>query len=169
IAAWIIDGQPPFDVWSVDRRRFKEYATFDYTVAKAVEVYQNEYAVGFPFEERPAGRPVYTSPLYETLSAKGAAFGARGGWERPVYVDSGAVITDHILTQFRSQGWRPVVADEVDAARNRVALLDLPGFTKFEVQGPGAAHYLDGLVCSKLPRLGRLGLVYALTNTGTVL
>ena len=91
IADWIIDGQPPFDIWSVDRRRFKDYATFDYTVAKAVEVYQNEYAVGFPFEERPAGRPAYTSPLYETLSAKGAAFGARGGWERPVYVDTDAL------------------------------------------------------------------------------
>ena len=169
IADWIIDGQPPFDIWSVDRRRFKEYATFDYTVAKAVEVYQNEYAVGFPFEERPAGRPAYTSPLYETLSAKGAAFGARGGWERPIYVDTDAVVTDHTLTQFRTNGWRSVVADEVAASRNRVALLDLPGFTKFEIHGPGAAMYLDGLVCSKLPRLGRLGLVYALTRTGTVL
>ena len=79
------------------------------------------------------------------------------------------VITDHTLTQFRTNGWRPVVADEVDAARNRVALLDLPGFTKFEIQGPGATSYLDGLVCSKLPRLGRIGLVYALTHTGTVL
>ena len=169
IADWIIDGQPPFDIWSVDRRRFKEYATFDYPVAKAVEVYQNEYAVGFPFEERPAGRPAYTSPLYETLSAKGAAFGARGGWERPIYVDTDAVVTDHTLTQFRTNGWRSVVADEVAASRNRVALLDLPGFTKFEIHGPGATMYLDGLVCSKLPRLGRLGLVYALTRTGTVL
>jgi dimethylglycine dehydrogenase len=169
IADWIIDGQPPFDIWAVDRRRFKQYATFDYTIAKAVEVYQNEYAVGFPFEERPAGRPAYTSPLHEILSARGAAFGARGGWERPIYVDTDAVIVDHTLTQFRTNGWRPVVAEEVDAARNRVALLDLPGFTKFEIQGPGAANFLDALLCSKLPRPGRLGLVYALTRTGTVL
>ena len=169
IADWIVDGQPPFDVWSVDRRRFKEYATFDYTVAKAVELYQNEYAVGFPFEERPAGRPAYTSPLYETLAAKGAAFGARGGWERPVYVDIDAMVTDHTLTLFRPNGWRPVVAAEVEAARNRVALVDLPGFTKFEIQGPCATKYLDSLLCSKLPRPGRLGLVYALTPTGTVL
>jgi dimethylglycine dehydrogenase len=169
IAAWIIDGQPPFDVWSVDRRRFKEYATFDYTVAKAVEVYQNEYAVGFPFEERPAGRPAYTSPLYEVLSAKGAVFGARGGWERPVYIDTDAKVSDHSLTQFRTNGWRPVVAAEVEAARSRVALLDLPGFSKFEVRGRGATDYLDGLLCSRLPRPGRLGLVYALTPRGTVL
>jgi dimethylglycine dehydrogenase len=169
IAAWIVDGQPPFDVWAVDRRRFKEYATFDYTVAKAVELYQNEYAVGFPFEERPAGRPAYTSPLHAVLAAKGAAFGARGGWERAVYMDTDGVVSDHTLTLFRTNGWRPVVAAEVEAARNRVAVLDLPGFTKFEIQGPGATKYLDALVCSKLPRLGRLGLVYALTPSGTVL
>ena len=79
IADWIIDGQPPFDIWSVDRRRFKEYATFDYTVAKAVEVYQNEYAVGFPFEERPAGRPAYTSPLYDDAVGQGCGL-RRARW-----------------------------------------------------------------------------------------
>ena len=169
IAEWIIDGQPEFDLWSVDRRRFKEYATFEYTTAKAVEVYQNEYAIGFPFEERPAGRPSFVSPLYDTLVAKGAVFGARGGWERPVYIDRNASVTDHTLTLFRTNGWRPIVAEEVAATRGRVALLDLPGFTKFDITGPGAAAYLDALLCSKLPRLGRIGLVYALTPTGTVL
>ena len=169
IAEWIIDGQPEFDLWAVDRRRYKAYATFDYTVAKAVEIYQNEYAIGFPFEERPAGRPAYTSPLYETLKAKGAAFGARGGWERAVYIDTDHAVTDDTLTLFRTNSWRPIVEAEVHAARNGVALLDLPGFSKFEIQGPGAAQFLDTLICSKLPRIGRVGLVYALTPTGTLL
>jgi dimethylglycine dehydrogenase len=169
IAEWILDGQPELDLWSVDRRRFKEYATFEYTTAKAVEVYQNEYAMGFPFEERPAGRPSFVSPLYETLKVKGAAFGARGGWERPVYIDTDSRVVDHSLTLFRTNGWRPVVAEEVAAARTGAALLDLPGFAKFEIEGPGSSAYLDSLLCSKLPRLGRVGLVYALTPTGTVL
>ncbi len=169
MAEWIIDGQPGFDLWSVDRRRFKDYATFEYTTAKAVEVYQNEYAIGFPYEERPAGRPSYVSPLYDTLAAKGAVFGARGGWERPVYIDRDATITDHTLTLFRTNGWRPIVAEEVAAARGRVALLDLPGFSKFDIEGAGAAAYLDALLCSRLPHVGRIGLVYALTPTGTVL
>ena len=169
IAEWIIDGQPEFDLWSVDRRRFKDYATVEYTTAKAVEVYQNEYAIGFPFEERPAGRPAYVSPLYDTLEARGAVFGARGGWERPVYFDGAGTVANHTLTLFRTNGWRPIVAEEVAAARQRVALLDLPGFSKFDIEGPGAAAYLDALVCSKLPRVGRIGLVYALTPTGTVL
>ena len=87
LAEWVVHGQTEWDLWSLDRRRFGDYATTAYTVAKAIEVYQNEYASSFPYEERPAGRPLRTSPLYEQLKAKGARFGARGGWERAVYFD----------------------------------------------------------------------------------
>ena len=169
IAEWILNGRPEFDLWSIDRRRYKEYATTQYTVDKALEVYQNEYAMGFPFEERPAGRPSYTSPLYELLTSKGAQFGARGGWERPTYFDPKGEVTDHTLSFFRKQGWRDVVAQECHAARNGVAVLDLPGFTKIRVSGPGATAYLDNLLCTKLPKVGRLGLVYALLPDGKVL
>jgi hypothetical protein len=34
--AW---GRPGFDVWGWDRRRYKEYATTEYTIAKALELY----------------------------------------------------------------------------------------------------------------------------------
>ncbi len=169
IAEWILEGRPEFDLWGIDRRRYKAYATTQYTVDKAVEVYQNEYAMGFPFEERPAGRPAYTSPLYETLLAKGASYGARGGWERPTYYNPKGIDIDHTLSFFRRNGWRPLVANEVHAARNGVAVLDLPGFTKINIEGPGAESYLDRLLCSKLPKLGRVGLVYALLPDGKVL
>ena len=169
IAEWILNGRPEFDLWSIDRRRYKEYASTKYTIDKAVEVYQNEYAMGFPFEERPAGRPAYVSPLYEKLKKKGASYGARGGWERPTYFDPKNEVTDHSLSFFRRNGWRKVVAKEVHAARNGVAVLDLPGFTKIEVKGPGAFAYLDNLLCTKLPKVGRISLVYALLPDGKVL
>ena len=169
IAEWILDGRPEFDLWAIDRRRYKAYATTQYTLDKAVEVYQNEYAMGFPFEERPAGRPSYASALYETLLAKGASYGARGGWERPTYFNPGGIAVDETLSFFRRNGWRPLVAQEVYAARNGVAVVDLPGFTKIDIEGPGAEAYLDRLLCSKLPKLGRVGLVYALLPDGKVL
>ncbi|MEA3185668.1 MAG: dimethylglycine dehydrogenase, partial [Ilumatobacteraceae bacterium] len=169
VAEWILDGRPEFDIWSIDRRRYKDFATTDYTIDKAVEVYQNEYAMSFPFEERPAGRPSYTSPLYETLQTKGAHFGARGGWERPTWFDPEGVVDDHSLTFSRTNGWRPEVAKECHAARNGVAVLDFPGFTKIEIKGPGAHRYLDHLLCTKLPRTGRLTLCYALLPDGKVL
>ena len=78
----MVDGAPEWDGWVFDPRRYTGYATTSYTVAKAIELYQNEYAVGFPFEERPAGRPARTTPLYPVLKAKGAHFAARNGWER---------------------------------------------------------------------------------------
>lgn len=168
IAEWILDGRPEFDLWSVDRRRFKEFATTEYTVDKAVEVYQNEYAISFPFEERPAGRPTYTSPLYSTLLAKGARYGARGGWERPTWFDVDGV-GDDVVSLFRTNNWRSQVAAECAAVRDRVAVLDLPGFTKVEVKGSGAAPYLDRLLCSRLPKTGRVALCYALLPDGKVL
>jgi dimethylglycine dehydrogenase len=47
--------------------------------------------------------------------------------------------------------------------------MDLPGFTKYEVTGAGAAAHLDQLSCSKLPAIGRVSLAYALTPTGKLL
>ena len=169
LAEWVIHGQTEWDLWSLDRRRYTDYATTDYTVAKAIEVYQNEYASSFPYEERPAGRPLRPSPLYETLKAKGARFGARGGWERAVYFDLDGSVPEENLSFRRESVWHAAVAQEVAAVRERVGVLDLPGFTKFELKGEGAAQHLDQLSCSKLPGLGRVSLAYALTPTGKLL
>ena len=166
LAEWVVHGQTEWDLWSLDRRRYGDYATTDYTVAKAIEVYQNEYASSFPYEERAAGRPLRTSPLYDTLKAKGARFGARGGWERAVYLDLKGDIPADTHSFRRENVWHGAVAEEVRAVRERVGILDLPGFTKYELKGPGAAQHLDYLSCSKLPSQGRVSLAYALTPTG---
>ena len=52
--------------------------------------------------------------------------------------------------------------------RNAVGLMDLPGFTKFMIEGPGAAAFLDRLLCARLPGLGRISLVYALNRDGRI-
>src|SRR5215472_12981704 len=169
LAEWVIDGRPEWDLWSLDRRRYTAYADQTYTAAKAIEVYQNEYAPAFPMEERPAGRPRRRSPLYDRLKAKGARFGARGGWERPVFFDPQGSAGKPVLSFRRRHEWLSLVREEVAAVRERVGLLDLPGFSKFEVSGPGAAEHLDRLACSRLPRVGRASLAYALTPGGKIL
>jgi dimethylglycine dehydrogenase len=85
IAEWVVNGQPEWDVWGLDCRRYLAFANKTYAIAKALETYQNEYAIAYPQEERPAGRPSKLSPLYERLRREGAVFGARGGWERAIY------------------------------------------------------------------------------------
>ncbi len=170
LAEWVIDGAPEWDSWACDPRRYGRFATQSFTVAKAVEVYQNEYAPAFPNEERPAGRPLATSPLYGLLRDKGARFGARGGWERATWFGTSPEQPGEDKPSFRrARVWFDAVGREVQAVRERVGVLDLPGFTKFFVEGRGAAGFLDRLLCSRLPRIGRLGLAYALDRRGRVL
>jgi dimethylglycine dehydrogenase len=169
LAEWVVYGGPEWDLWPLDRRRYTGYADAAYTTAKAIEVYQNEYASAYPNEEREASRPVKTSSLYARLKAKGAHFGARGGWERAIFFDVDGSVKEHTLSFRRPRSWRSAVAAEVKAVRERVGVLDLPGFTKFEVSGLGAEAFLDALTCSRLPRLGRVSLAYVLTERGGVL
>ncbi|MCB1883641.1 MAG: GcvT family protein [Geminicoccaceae bacterium] len=168
LAEWVIDGRPEWDLWALDPRRYTGYATRTFTTAKAVEVYQNEYAQSFPHEERLAGRPLRASPLYHRLEQKGARFGVRGGWERAVYVDPDGVVGEDKPHFRRDRPWFPLVAAEVAAVRGAVGVLDLPGFTKVTVEGPGAEAFLDRLLCSRLPKVGRVGLAYALDGDGRV-
>jgi hypothetical protein len=43
------------------------------------------YAMRWPRQELETARPLRTSPLYDTLQAKGAEFGSKNGWERANY------------------------------------------------------------------------------------
>ena len=169
LAEWVAHGEPEWDLWAFDPRRYTGYATRSYVVARAVELYQREYAIAFPFEERPAGRPARTSPLYDRLRAKGARFGARGGWERASWFAGPDAAQEERLSFRRAERpWFDAVGEECRAVAAGVGVLDLCGFTKFMVEGPGARAWLDRLVCSRLPRVGRIGLAYALNERGGI-
>jgi dimethylglycine dehydrogenase len=167
IAEWVVNGQPDWDVWPLDCRRYLPFANKTYTLAKALETYQSEYGVGYPQEERPAGRPAKTSPLYDRLRAQGAVFGARGGWERAVYYASSDDVAGPECS-FRRPHWHGAVARECAAVANGVAALDLPGFAKFEIAGAGAADWLDHMIAGALPRAGRAGLNYLCSPRGGI-
>jgi dimethylglycine dehydrogenase len=167
LAEWIVEGEPEWDLWDLDPRRYTDFATRSYGVAKAVELYQHEYAIAFPHEERPAGRPAKVSPLYEKLKARGAVFGARGGWERAVWFATPGETPEAGLTFAREGAWFPAVAAECRAVAERVGILDLPGFAKFELSGPGGAAWLDGLIAGALPKVGRLALSYFCAPRGS--
>ncbi len=167
IAEWVVNGQPDWDVWPLDTRRYLPFADKTYALDKALETYQHEYAVSYPQEERPAGRPAKTSPLHERLQAAGAVFGARGGWERAVYFRRPQ--DPHGPDgSFRRPHWHRAVARECSAVAHSVALLDLPGFAKFEIAGGGAATWLDHLIAGPLAREGRVALSYLCSARGAI-
>ena len=49
-----------------------------------------------------------------------------------------------------------------------LAVLDLPGFTKFEVTGAGAPAWLDHMVAGVVPKPGRTALNYFLNDKGGI-
>jgi dimethylglycine dehydrogenase len=167
VAEYIVHGEPEWDMWPLDPRRYTDYATKTYVTARAIELYQNEYAIIHPVQEWPAGRPAKTTPLYEKFKAKGAMFGARGGWERATWFPKRPEDARE-APSFRRAHWFNTVGEECRAVREKVGILDLGGFSKFFVSGPGAEAWLDGIVCGRLPRLGRVTLAYALNNSGGI-
>jgi dimethylglycine dehydrogenase len=168
IAEWVAHGQPEWDMWPLDARRYMEYANPKFTLAKAIETYQHEYGIGYPAEERPAGRPAKASPANPRLKAKGAVFGARGGWERAVYFPSAGDPQDKPQWSFRRPRWHTAIARECEAVQQRVAVLDLPGFTKFEVSGQGAHDWLNHMVAGTVPKVGRTALNYFCAPNGGI-
>ncbi|MEE3326686.1 MAG: FAD-dependent oxidoreductase [Myxococcota bacterium] len=167
-AEWIVDGQPSDNMWELDVRRFSESTgCIEYAAAKALDVYAQEYKIHFPEEEREAGRPLKTGPLYDRLKEKGAVFGARFGWERPLWFAKGEPAKDEY--SFRRGNWHDRVGEECRAVRSTVGVLDQTSFAKFEVSGPGAEAYLDRLCANRLPRaVGRIVLTQMLTPRGGI-
>ena len=53
--------------------------------------------------------------------------------------------------------------------RERVGLMELSSFAKFEVEGPGARDWLDRMVANRIPGgVGRMSLAHALHPSGSV-
>jgi dimethylglycine dehydrogenase len=167
-AEWIVDGQPSDNMWEIDVRRFGEYArSTDYVAERALDVYGHEYAIHYPELERPAGRPLKTGPLYDRLLDKGAVYGARFGWERPLWFAPEVDVQD--VYSFRRGSWHDAVAAESRAVRERVGVLDQTSFAKYEVSGPGASAFLDRLCANKLPGApGRMVLTQMCTPKGGI-
>jgi dimethylglycine dehydrogenase len=167
-AEWIVDGQPSDSMWDLDVRRFGPYAeSSGYVVERAVEVFEDEYKIHYPEEERPAGRPLKTDPIYERLLERGAVMGVRFGWERPLWFARRGEPRDEY--SFRRGNWFDAVGEECRAVRSAVGVLDQTSFAKFFVEGPGAERFLDRLCANRLPgEPGRMCLTQALTEKGGI-
>ena len=166
LAQMMVAGEAEIDMASLDPKRYGDWVTTEYGARKNEECYDHVYILHHPDEERPACRPLRTSPAYDRQKAAGAQFGAVNGWERPNYYAPEG-FSDHDSRSFRRGGWWQYAVAEAKAIREGVGLIDATAFTKHVVQGPGATQFLDWFTCNKLPAVGRINLTYALTSAGT--
>ncbi|MDO5757813.1 MAG: FAD-dependent oxidoreductase [Rhodobacterales bacterium] len=171
LAEWITEGATEWDMWAVDPRRYTDYTDEAYCIAKGKEIYGYEYAMHFPWHEWPAGRDRKLGPNDDIVRAQGGVMGAYNGWERANWFARPGDDTSEAATQTwnRAGPWEPRIQAECEAVRDGCGVLDLPGFSRFWVRGPGADDWLRGFVTGALPRVGRMNLVYVADARGRIL
>jgi dimethylglycine dehydrogenase len=166
LAQQMVQGEAEIDMASLDPKRYGSWMTTEFGARKNEECYDHVYILHHPDEERPAARPLRTSPAYDRQAARGAQFGFSGGWERPNYYAPQG-FNDHDSRSFRRGDWWQYAVEEAKAVRETAGLIDATAFTKHIVKGPGATAFLDWFTTNKLPRVGRINLTYALSSHGT--
>ncbi len=166
LAQWMMYGAADINMVGVDPRRFGSFVHREYARAKAHQDFAHMYIIRLPGEERPAGRPNTTSPLYEKLLAKGGVFTETYGWERPKWFSLDGRKEEY---GFRRNNVFEVVAEECRAVRERVGVLDLSSFTKHDVTGPDAEAFLNRILANRVSRKqGGIVLAHSLTNMGRI-
>ena len=170
LAEWITEGQTEWDMWSCDPRRYTDYTDHDYCVAKGMEIYGHEYAMHFPWHEWPAGRDQKLSPVHDKVVALGGVMGVYNGWERANWFANPGDDTSEQTTQTwdRAGPWEARIREECEAVRDACGVLDLPGFSRFWLQGEGADDWLRGFCTGGISKVGRMNLIYVSDSRGRI-
>ena len=138
--------------------------------ARACQVYEREYAIHFPHEELPAGRPLRMSPLYDRLLERGAVYGVRSGWERPLWFAATgrgagrrrAQLPPHRLARGRRRASAAACATASGCSTSRAS-------RSTSSAAPTPSAYLEGLLANRPPAEDdRIALAQVLTAQGGI-
>ena len=169
LAEWVADGQPPYDLWPVDLRRFgRGHADPAWVRTRTLEAYAKHYTIAWPAEEYASGRTLRRSPLYDRLAARGACFGEKMGFERPNwFARDGAAAVDRY--SFGRPGWFDAVGREHLACRAGAALFDESSFAKFMLVGRDTERALSWIAANDVARpVGRVVYTQLLNDAGGI-
>ena len=168
LAQWMVHGAADISLREFDPRRYGAFADHDYAVSKACEDYLLRHETPFPHLNRLLGRPVKPSPLYPRLKAEDAVHEEVFGWERPRWFARGSMIAQDVYG-FRRPLWYDMVAREVEAVRERVGIMDISAFAKFDVSGPDAEDFVSRMIANRVPgALSGIVLSHLLNEKGTI-
>ena len=169
LAQWVVDGEAPLDLWTVDIRRFSGlHRDRQWVLDRTLEAYGKHYTIGFPHEEYESGRPRLVSPIYERLKAHNAVFGSKLGWERPNWFAPEGMEPKDIYSMGR-QNWFGPVGEEHAHVRKAAGLFDQSSFAKYELSGPDAVQALEWICANDVSRpAGRLTYTQLLNTRGGI-
>ncbi|MGE5766640.1 MAG: GcvT family protein [Bacteroidota bacterium] len=171
LAEWVHAGEPPYDLWPVDIRRFgRPHFDTDWVRTRTLEAYGKHYTIAWPSEEHDSGRPCRRSPLYALLKEQGACFGEKLGWERPNwYADQAKGEAAKDRYSFGRPNWFDAVGREHKAAREAAVLFDQSSFAKFVLKGPDAEDALSWICANNVAKpVGSLTYTQMLNDKGGI-
>jgi dimethylglycine dehydrogenase len=165
VAQWIIEGEMQYDMFAWDIARFGDWADSKFTKARVGDQYAHRFKIHFPGEERAAGRPVRTRPVYKMQKDMGAVFGLNYGWEHPLYYSKNVADS----AGFTRQPWWDVVGQEARTLRDKAGIIDISNFAKYRVTGPGAEAWLNAVFANRMPQqVGRSCLTPLIGKRGGI-
>ncbi|KHJ87200.1 glycine cleavage T-protein [Oesophagostomum dentatum] len=102
-------------------------------------------------------RNLRMSPIYHQLRDAGAVFGEIMGYERPLWFEQYPKPERQALFQGQDAligkpVWFDSVASEYEACRERVGLIDMSSFTKYDIVGPDVVKFLQYLCSANVDR-----------------
>jgi dimethylglycine dehydrogenase len=166
LAQWMMHGDAEINMTEFDPRRFGTFAHKDYVRAKVFQDYRNTYVTLLPGREEPAGRPAKKTPLHDRLNAQGCVHTETFGWERPKWFSLDGRVEE---ASYSRNNVFEVVAGEVAAVKERVGILDLSGFAKYDIHGADTEAFLNRVCANRMPRKpGGIGLVHTLSRNGRI-
>jgi dimethylglycine dehydrogenase len=166
LAQWMVHGQSELNMREFDPRRFGNWATKKYTAAVSIEDYHHMYYCYKPGEQHAVGRGLRKSSLYDRLAAAGAQFAQIYGWERPRWYDPAGQGERY---SWQRSNWWEAVRQEALTVRERVGLMDLSTFSKYDLAGPDARAFLERVCANGIAqRDGGIILGHLLTPAGYI-
>ncbi len=164
LAEWMIDGEPEQDIFGMDVTRFGSYAeNREYIREMTGQFYSRRFVMTYPNEQLWEGRPLRMAPAYDAMTDAGAYWGVNYGLESPIYFAPEGF--EEAPTLKRSNAF-DIVGEECRQVRSGVGILDITGFSRYEVSGANAEGWLDRMMSVKLPPPGRMRLSPMLGHDG---
>ncbi|MEC8727571.1 MAG: FAD-dependent oxidoreductase [Pseudomonadota bacterium] len=164
LAEWMIHGEPEADVYGMDVARYGAFAeNKQYIKETTGQFYSRRFVMTYPNEQLPAGRPLKMTPASSEMTAAGCRWGVSWDMEVPLYFAPDGFNETPSLK--RSNAF-DLVGDECRAVRSSVGLLDISGFSRFEVSGRQAEAWLNRIMAGRLPKPGRVRLSPMLSEEG---
>ena len=131
----MLDGEPRHDLAECDPDRYADWADLDFCLAKCRETYGLNNAVGYPQEDRRAGRPTKrVTPIHQHLVSKGAFMAFSAGWENPAWYSPDHGVDAEYRPSFRRTNWHEAVVREHETVTEAVGIKDISTFAKFRVK-----------------------------------